>query len=459
LSAWLIWEIVRGNLAVIDTTLLGKECLKSQESNNYKKNRNSIKGNIKNTRKRYLTNTNLYSFDPSKFFANRYFQEENFLSIFDIFPERSEGFDFFVGNPPYSAFQDPQYKYIRQVLFKSIEDGTKGNTYAFFIEAMWNFTKRKNAKAALVVPLSISYSMDKSIKKLRNLIEASNWHFRFSFYDRTPDSLFGDAVKTRSCIIELHKSQNTKTIIETSGIIRWNSRNRSSLFKNLKFTTLSSHSIKEFIPKLSSSMERVVYQNLVNNPKKLGSIWKTVSPNVLSNLDVNASPVYYYNVAYNWISCFRKIPADKDGNLVLTNSLRAVVCRNERESDFLFAVLTSRLVYWLWRVEGDGFHVTQSFLNRIPIHPSQFHQRALKRLSNLSDMLWNDLLKNSIISINSGKKTINYSPKNSSSLIDQIDEEIIASLNIPREFGEYLRDYVQENIIVGRQDEITKRGT
>jgi hypothetical protein len=256
----------------------------------------------------------------------------------------------------------------------------------------------------------------------------------------------------------MQKGVFPETNIETGPIIRWNSRTRKHLFSNINHVKFDNLPIVEFIPKLGSDLEQNVYKTLLKSHEKIGWMWNGIS---INHFDVNEkvlNRIYFYNVAYNWLSIFRELPKDQDGVVSVSSSLKGLSCKDEVEASFAFVILSSRLAYWLWRVEGDGFHLNLSFLNRIPINISHFPPEIINKLVALSKELWITQLENPIESFNSGKKTINYSPEKSERIIDEIDKVIIRGLNLPESFIDYLKSFYLDNIIVGRQEEIQEKG-
>lgn len=444
---WEVWQLIRGNLAVADATLVAGIGISNHEYNQPRKiERESLRKLLINHRdfRALLSRRDAGLINKT--------QQKIPYQLGDIFPECEDGVDCLVGNPPYSVKQNDEFFLVRKLLFESYDLSKDGNIYTLFVEMLWKFTRRDSARGGLVLPLSMAYNTHTSFRHLRSLIEKSKFHFRFSFFDRTPDSLFGDAVKTRNSTIIMVKDAYPQTIIETGPLTRWNSRNRKQLFASLSHVKLDNFPIKEFIPKLGTNLEQDVYRALIKRPERLGGMWKELT---LDRLETGNDPlhIYYYGIAYNWLSVFRSAPRDRAGNLAISSSLKGLECTTNKDADFVYALMSSRLLYWLWRVEGDGFHLTLSFLGRIPIHISLFGKDSIDHLTLLSKELWENLLKNPIESRNAGKTTINYSPELSAHIIDKIDEIVIRNLDLPENFAQYLKEFVDTNIVVGRYHE------
>src|SRR5687767_4916155 len=89
---------------------------------------------------------------------------------------------------------------------------------------------------------------------------AGTWEI--AFFDRTPDSLFGDDVKTRNCIVLLTQRRHAPKALHTSTFVRWNSRQRSTLFSDLRFCPVEWTLARDFLPKLGSHAEVEYYRTV-----------------------------------------------------------------------------------------------------------------------------------------------------------------------------------------------------
>ena len=104
--------------------------------------------------------------------------------------------------------------------------------------------------------------------------------------------------------------------------------------------------------------------------------------------------------AYNWLPLYRSKTSQSP------TTLRLLKFSNEQTADWAYAVIASDLVYWLWRVEGDGFHLPTAFLARLPITWSG--QPADEGLAELGRALWASALRRPIRSVNGGRETFSY---------------------------------------------------
>jgi hypothetical protein len=121
----------------------------------------------------------------------------------------------------------------------------------------------------------------------------------------------------------------------------------------------------------------------------------------------------------------------------------------------VFAMCCSRLGYWLWRVEGDGFHLSTQFLLDLPLPFGKQNNRAVPAsLLNLSRHLWEQMLESPIVSTNKGVRTVSFSPVSFDGTLSAIDELLSKHFALPSDFPSFLRDFCRETIVAGRDAEL-----
>jgi len=449
-NPWYLWHLIRGNLSVSDSTLVNIAGPTSQDTSE----RLAVRSKL---RLAMAAGDNLESVSSDRC-GDAAEPCENTASLSRIFPEVTDGFSMVVGNPPYSRICDDEHKGFRAANFATAPSSRMRRSallYPLFVEMMWKFGSRKKVSGGMVLPMSIAYSTSPEIRRLRGEIEKISGEWRFYFFDRTPDSLFGDEVKTRNTIVLWRNgSENKLCRLQTGPLLRWSSRSRTGLFENITTTDLPDCSIRQLIPKLGSTLERDVYLMLKSHPK----LSTLISIPRVAGLKVGETYprlVFFGSTAYNWIRVFRTVPAqDTRGEVDLPPSIRAVQCSTIEDADFVFACLTSRLTYWLWRVEGDGFHVTQDFIGRLPLHPSSVSQDDLSTIRNQALYLWDEMQRNPIYSINAGRMRTSYYPYVAWRHLDVIDSILLRSLSLPIDFATFLSQFVTNNIIAGRSNEL-----
>lgn len=361
-----------------------------------------------------------------------------------------QGFDVIVGNPPYSTL--PKNYNISKISpkFKTVlTEGNPPNLYVLFVELMISIVNKSRGSLGVIIPLSLAYSSNKSIQKLRQIISSTNGEWFLSFFDRSPDSLFGDNVKTRNSIILSHFNSKIKNNIAVTKLIRWNSRIRNKLFDNITYQTIEDFACDQYLPKISTISELETLISLKSTKNKLRHF---INPLPLLERERDSGYLYYYSTAYNWLPVFKEPP-----NLYFQTTPEQANNSNkiqlpDSNTDLLYAILNSRLVYWLWLVVGDGFHLTENFLNEIPVNPKSFSSSSLKALTRLGKKLWNKAKKYPIVKTNRGVRVYNFNMLRCAKIIEEIDKVIISELDIAPEFNKFLKNRYLEHVSAGRNN-------
>lgn len=362
----------------------------------------------------------------------------------NLFPEIGNGgVDFIVSNPPYSKKQQNQLALFNEDCNGSTNFGE--NLYPDFIKILLDLTSKYKGGGGMVVPLSLVASSKEIIKKLRNYIQSKNGSFEFWNFDRTPDSLFGDDVKTRNTIFFfsnselLEKSRN----IKSTYLHRWSSRNRETLFNSISLTSLGNDiDIINGVPKVGDVFGVEILNQINNN--SLGSLSE-----VLKSTE-NLTDLITKTTAYNWL------PIELNTNDSSTDTPGRVsweIKANEISAPTVYAVLNSRITYWLWRLWSDGFHLTNQFIYNLPFGNDFFSKIDKNKTEQLGLNLWNSIQSELIVSKNAGVISHSYCPFKSSALLDEIDDLIITIYDLPNTTSDYLKKYIAQLIIAGREKE------
>ena len=214
--------------------------------------------------------------------------------------------------------------------------------------------------------MSIAYSTTGPVRRLREVAIQSRGHWTFEFFDRTPDALFGDDVKQRTAIVTRHATEARRLV--TSPVMRWASSNRQGLFDRIPRVELGDHSFLDGVPKVGSSAQATVYRALRPSPRTLRSHLIDKCRVAAAEADGGACSLYVAGTAYNWLNVYRTPTAITTGvDNPTTSPLSELTLGTSEEADAVYAALSSRLFYWLWRVEGDAFHVPISWLQATPV--------------------------------------------------------------------------------------------
>lgn len=373
------------------------------------------------------------------------------LSLQERLPELAAGADVLVGNPPYADIgyrEDADFLSKRFATFDQSRNRGKQDLYPLFIELMWQLTKPQCSAAGMVVPLSLACHEGSQFVDCRKALGESGGHWRFAFFDREPHALFGEDVKTRNTIV-FRRACDTRTPrqralrIDTGPMLKWRSTSREQLFESITFTPLMDIDIAPGIPKLSTALERDVLSCIQARSRPLASVWSAC--HAIAPDDVGKATrrhVFAGSTAYNFINVFFRhdLPLP-DRAPSSTNKVHALEFVDSCTANAAFAVLSSRLSFWLWRVYGDGFHVTRRFLSRLPFPSQPPRKGGPGSLSTLGSEMWQELQQQQVVSVNGGRQSIAYRPCSDSSPRDQIDKVLIGRLGLPENFAAFLRTY------------------
>lgn len=391
--------------------------------------------------------------------------ENPLLYLTQLFPNVPDGFDILVGNPPYAAIGERQDFDSLTSRFASLSGGKvsqRANLYSVFVEMMWRFTKPGCNAAALVTPLSIAFHGGSQYKNCRHAMSWNGGRWQFAFFDREPHALFGEEIKTRNAILFRFESADTPkrgeaANIETGPLRKWTSRTRASLFQTIDFTAVDSVEITAGIPKLGGVSQAEAFLALKRRLDRLPSLTLRIGTCELAEaLNGEESPkVFVGGTAYNFLNVYRPtclLPDEHD--IPLSESpVRSLEFKTEAEARAAFAILSSRLTFWLWHVLGDGFHVACWLYKSIPFGRNSFTKDEFDSLSRLGDVLWRKLQGHRFTSVNGGRQTVGFRPLACNVERDAIDTILAKAAGLKEEFVIELRSFVQKNAVVDSTDE------
>ncbi len=388
------------------------------------------------------------------------------LALGDMFPSLAQGADVVIGNPPYATMGPRDDAVALEQRFASLPavNGARWDYFPVFIEMMWRLARPSCSASGMVVPLSLAYSGRAQMTATRRAIMGSGGCWRLAFFDREPHALFGEDVKTRNTIIFRHQGLDTPkaTTIETGPLRKWTSRQRAQLFDAIEFTPLPGVSIAEGIPKLAGDESVRVFRQLTRQTARLREMCATIG----SCLPEDATSQRYGNhvfvagTAYNFLNVFRPHRSLPEQRAPWSLSkLLALGFASDGQAARSFALLSSRVAYWLWYVKEDGFHVTHSFVIDLPFSDRLFTESQQRALASLGLQLWEDFQAQQVVSVNGGRQTVAYRPHASEGLRDEIDALLLEALDVEPAFLECLRAFTRAVVFVDEGDGTRRRFT
>lgn len=435
-SPWALWHLHRLNLSTVDSLVL----LPGSHRNEVGQRRR--RREVRNVREALLASDTPQAASPG----------EPATAIGDLFPDLLEGAETLLCNPPYARLGDhPQRAKIGGLYFSF--DGkapsSAADTSTPFVEHAWQFTREGSGRAAVVVPLSVSFNTTRQFRALRHGMRAQPGGWRCAFFDRTPDALFGDDVKTRSAVLVYDAARPRG--LETTGTLRWTSRTRSKFLAAIRHVDLGDLPIDGLIPKVGSEAEAQLYRGVRNLRGRLGgtALESVDRVSLVQAMEPDGGhAVFVAPTAYNWFNCARDLVAQRGGAELSSSPITRLQLAEKSLANALFAVLSSRLVYWLWRVEGDAFHVPANFLRRLPFCFDSLPHTVLDELADTGWRLWSALATEPIVSVNRGKRTLAFSPQREPKLVDEIDDLVLNAFQLSEAAREFDLTAWYERVVV-----------
>ncbi|GAB3201813.1 hypothetical protein GCM10027062_24920 [Nocardioides hungaricus] len=349
-----------------------------------------------------------------------------------VFPETAEvGFARVVANPPYAPLQRTDTSFHIQHLHPVTGPTASQDISPVFVELCADLLPDDGA-LAIVLPLSVVSSTRAPFPELRrHLADQPGWLELLSF-DRVPDALFGDDIKTRNAIVHLDKTAPAS--LTTSPLFRWTSRTRETALAAIPVTSIAGiDGVPNTIPKIGTEWERDLllacgaqanYLEHWHTNRRLVALTRVTRSIEEDQADVLALAPTAYNFLGVVRDPYRAVTDGHDSQ----NSYSVLQFDSELQASAAYALLSSRLAFWIWHVTGDGFHVTGTVHRRIPV-PSAEPER-LERLADLGERLWKAALQSPVVSNNRGRTTVAYPTWIHADLIDEIDAEVGASIGV-----------------------------
>nr|WP_280471517.1 hypothetical protein [Nocardia cyriacigeorgica] len=300
----------------------------------------------------------------------------------------------------------------------------------------------------VVTPLSEITSTRSPFPELRQYLRSLPGSVEFMAFDRVPDALFGDDIKTRNAIIHVDKSGMSEVTV--SPLYRWTSRTRSVAFASVPTVSVTSvPGVPVTLPKLGTEWERGLYLACNRHRRRIDS-WiakrKSLPLDQIerSAIDAPSDVIAVAPTAYNFLGVTRDpYRAVTDGH-DSQNPLSILGFKSEAQASAAYAVLCSRLAFWLWHVTGDGFHVTTALTKLSPVPEAA--GAVFENLVELGDRLWKEALQRPVVSMNRGRTTVSYPTSEYDDLLDDIDEQMLGLVGASAETS--LRGWHEALVVV-----------
>lgn len=395
-SPLLLWHRLRLNLACVDALRLDPASLEDEAR---KDGEIEVSGELANGRLPYPCG------------KSRFSERVRLSQLFDGLPQSDL---VILGNPPYSRLGFHKDLLMLERSFVTLHGNAKPNSeiYPLFIEQMVRLARLGQAAGAFVLPLSLANGVGKQLLETRSLIEKTPGKWRFAFFDREPQALFGEDVKTRNSVVFWHREdQEQKTKIESGPLRKWRGERRAAMFKTIKFTPIDCP-IRAGIPKVEGASQSRAYEVLERRWHRFEHACLNFRRVPLAGALKNGGhTVFTGATAYNFLNVFLNPPPEilENTTNLTEHPLHAMEFSNREDTAAAFALLSSHIVYWWWRVTQDGFHLNSRFLTSLPFGTDALYGDCGPRLAECGERLWALIRTNPIISCNRGRTSLAYS--------------------------------------------------
>jgi hypothetical protein len=373
------------------------------------------------------------------------------FSITDVFPNLKRGPAVILGNPPYANLgHRSDFAELRGTL-KTIAAKPSSNAelYLSFIEQMIRLADGGSCAGALVLPLSIACNVGHQFMAARDIIARTPGQWRFAFFDREPHALFGEDVKTRNAILLWQRQAADKaTLIGTGPLRKWRGENRAAMFGSLRFTPLDD-SIHMGIAKIEGQHQADALRTLrLRAPKLSQAVHGIERLSLNSALNVNDKTVLVGPTAYNFLNVFLKPPTNalRSDQIPSEHPLHAVRCASPADAFAVFAILSSHLAYWWWHAHGDGFHVARRFIADLPFGFNVLGGSSGETLCQYGNELWTIIKSRPVVSLNSGRTSLAYTPNGHDRIRRRVDEALAGIAGLPTSFIDEVQQFTARSI-------------
>lgn len=344
-------------------------------------------------------------------------------------------------NPPYAASSTG----------KGVLASGRSTTslYLPFVEMAWSIADKPQDAAALVVPLALGANRSGDHRRCRSDMMAAGGSWTLLFFDRQPHALFGEEAKTRATIA-IKRPGPTPAEISTSRLLKWTSRQRQAIFREDRAVNIGKSSIGRLVPKLGSNAEAALYRLLDQHRLRIASRPEPSRAEACQIVGASlSSDVFVGGTAYNFLNVFRNYPSRIPvGSVLSTSGIHRLRCEDQDEADLITAILVSRVTFWLWHVECDGFHVPAWFLTELPLLNMRISSSDRLELQRLGRDAWRGLQEDQICSSNKEKSTLAFRPTMIGDIKSNIDQIILRTVGSSVSEVQMLLDFERDVVSI-----------
>jgi hypothetical protein len=197
------------------------------------------------------------------------------------------------------------------------------------------------------------------------------------------------------------------------------------------------------VPKLGSPAEGQLYAALESHRIRTGLRPEPVKAVASEIIGAELSrDVFVAGTAYNFLNVFRNYPDHLSWRGTLSASgIHRLPCGSDQEADAVTAILCSRLAFWLWHVECDGFHVPAWFLSELPLLNLAIDPPTADQLAKLGREAWAGLQQDVHCAINRDRLTFAFRPSQIGALRTEIDRVLLGLIGADTTLADMLEQF------------------
>ena len=346
--------------------------------------------------------------------------------------EGKGGFDVVIGNPPYIGMTKVRKRY---ELGGHYRTASCPDVYAPVVERSMKVTN-PGGRVGMIVPLSLTFGQ--RYGHLRSLIYGHTSHAWFSSFDRRPSKLFSGGEQIRNTIVlgRAREDDDPSPVRSyTTRLHRWFDREeRPDLFKMVSYSEYSQQRWDGVVPKVGSRRLLRTLETLLGNSCR----FRSAVDNAFGSHELHFS-----KIGYNWLTfCVDKPPVTGRNGQALEQPQYGTMRFTDRERrDAAMVFLNGRLLFLWWIAVGDSFHLTQGNFMNAPLGLRQLNTSERQMVTSLSQTLTTAMEKNTIYSLNAGKRIGNYNLALCRDITDRSDKVFLDALGHPDLWDEIELEY------------------
>lgn len=347
------------------------------------------------------------------------------LEFPDVFYDDNPGFDCVIGNPPYVKYSPANVHYsIPGYYTESCK-----NLFAFTVEKGFILLKN-NGMISMILPLAAFSTKNMSIFK--NFVINNSKKVNVSFFHFRPAKIF-EKVNLPVSIFFSKKGKNKKPEMYTTGIHKWQQKERKYLFQRIRYVKISpefNDTVNDFYyPKLMNEIENGILLKILKHKPIIKYKKEKTDSNNKNNIYYRTAGGLYWKVITNF-----KFPYESTSN-------KAATIKKGYINNIFVSLLNSSTFWWYYTITFDTFNLTDYLIFGFRFTYEKLNQSNLIKLNKFCEILMRDFLKNAIHTKRNNTKCINIYPRKSKAIIDEIDRVLGNHYGFSNDEIEYIINY------------------